>query len=251
VQLPELDEVVRHLKVTENRVTAELALPQRTGLIEQLVGTAAVRVDERLVAQIYCRLTPGPNQQLTALVQQAFADAGGPDIAEYNRAAFVALGFYVVGEQVRPLAPAAADRIQGCAPPAGSVLLRERDDLAKHWAFSAALTAILGERVAGNLGEWKELHDSLPSGSGFSFVDLAADRSGLHVARKALDPRSAGPTVQALRTISEQGLLPDALVQAPEGISDVDFVANFGGLDERRYRDAVNRIDQHLAHWVR
>ena len=250
VQLPGLDEVVRHVRVAEDSVQAELALPQRTGLIEQLVGTAAAPVDVRLIAQIYCRLTLGQDQKLAGLVQQAFADASGPDLTEYNRAAFVALGFYVVGEQVRPLAPAAADRIRRCPSPAGGVLLRGRDDLAKHWAFSAALTAILGERAAANLGEWKELHDSLPSGSGFSFVDLAADRSGLHVARGALSPQSAGRTVRALRTVSEDGLLPDDLAQAPEGFSDAAFVASFGGLEERRYRAAVSQIDQHLAHWA-
>jgi hypothetical protein len=255
VELPPLDEVVRHFSVTENAVTAELALPPSTGLVERLVSTASASVDDRLVAQIYCRLAraqeEASNRQLVSLVRQAFLGAGGPSVVEYNRAALVAISFYVVGEQAHRLAPTAAERSMKCPPPAESVLLWERADLAKHWAFSAAITAVLGQHTAVNLGEWKELHDSLPSGSGFSFVDLAADRSGLHVARRALDRTSASPTAQALRAVSEEDLLPNILIQAPEGLNDGEFVGRFGGLGERRYRAAVVRIDQHLGHWTR
>lgn len=255
VELPPLDEVVRHFSVSDGAVTAELALPQHTGLVERLVGAAGVSVDDRLVEQIYCGLgraqDEGASPRLSALVQQAFHGASGSDPVNYNRAAFVALAFYVVQDQAHPLAQAAADRIRNCARPAENVILRERTDLAKHWAFSAALTAVLGEQMATSLGEWKELHDSLPSGSGFSFVDLAADRSGLHVARMALDPRTASTTARFLSTVSDNDLLPDVLARAPEGLSDVEFVGRFGSLDERRYRDAVSRIDRQLGHWSR
>jgi hypothetical protein len=125
--------------------------------------------------------------------------------------------------------------------------LRGRTDLAKHWGLSAALAATLGERVAANLGEWKELHDSLPEGSGFSFVDLAADRSGLHVARKALDARSAGSTARFLTSVTEEALLPSVLVRAPEGLSGEEFERVFGSLDHGRYRAAIAWIDQRLG----
>jgi len=94
----------------------------------------------------------------------------------------------------------------------------------------------------------EELHDSNPLGSGFSFVDLAADRSGLHVARRALDPKSAGLSAHSLRSVSEEELLPRVLAQAPERLSDREFITRFGGLGEKHYRDAVAWIDQHLKH---
>jgi len=253
VQLPTPDKVVRHFEVAGNRVGVELALPQNTGIVKRVVSVAGANVDHALAARIYCRLAQaqpaGETPQLATLVRQTFRGAGGTNPAAYNRAAFVALAFYVVGEQAYPLALEAADRSRSCPAPAATVLLQERDDLAKHWAFSAALAAVLGEQRASSLGEWKELHDSLPSGSGFSFVDLAADRSGLHVARGALDPGSAGSVGQTLKTASDEDLLPEILTQAPEGLSDVEFTDSFGGLDENRYRDAVSLIDRHLAHW--
>src|SRR5690606_35601168 len=180
-----------------------------------------------LVATIYCNLGKaagdGSEPGLAALVRQAFGDTGAAEPAEYNRAAFVALAHYVVGEPAEPLSPA-IERVRGRCPPSGApVLLRDRPDLAQHWALSAALTAVLGEETAMNLGEWKELHDSLPAGSGFSFVDLAADRSGVHLARRAVAPETARATALSLKRISERDLLPDTLVEAPEGLSDVDF----------------------------
>lgn len=41
--------------------------------------------------------------------------------------------------------------------------------------------------------------------------------------------------------------VPPALLEAPEGLSDVSFVDRFGGLDETAYREAVLKIDRMLA----
>jgi len=250
VGLPPLDDLIPFLSVAGGTLTANLALPPGSDLITRLVGTAAASVDEGRVVQAYCRLARAheaiPDPQLVSLVQGAFQGAAGTDVVEYNRAAFVALSFYVVGDEAFSLAPTAAAGVARCPPPRGDVLLRGRRDLAKHWTYSAALTAVLGERAAVNLGEWKELHDSNPSGSGFSFVDLAADRSGLNVAHRALDPTSANLAAHSLRSVSDEELLPRVLTQAPEGLSDGDFITRFGGLGQKHYRESVARIDQHL-----
>lgn len=250
VELPELDQTVRGFEVGASTVSARLALPRSTGLVGHMVSAAGAPVDAKLVAKIYCGLAAAkaePPADLTALVRRAFRETSETRPAEYNRAAFVALALYVVGERADPLAPGPGDARARCPPPAAPVLLRERADLAQHWAFSAALTAVLGEQTASNLGEWKELHDSLPAGSGFSFVDLAADRSGVHVARRAVAPETARATALALRRVSERDLLPDTLVEAPEGLSDVDFSRRFGGIEAERYRRAVAWIDRQLA----
>jgi uncharacterized protein YfiM (DUF2279 family) len=251
VELPELDLLVRRFSVADNAVIAELALPTRTGLVERVVGAMGAPVNESLVSQIYCQLAQGqletPTIELAPVVQQAFSRARGPVPTDYNRAAFVAVALHVVGEQAHSLAPAAVEQSSGCHLHAQTVVLRGRADLAKHWALSAALTAVLGEEASGSLGEWKELNDSLPQGSGFSFVDLAADRSGFHFARKALDPQSARRTAQSLGAISGQDLLPDALLREREGLGEAVFVTSFGSRDERRYRDAIARIDKHLV----
>lgn len=251
VSLPALDETVRSFRVDESAVAVRLLLPHRTGLVGQMVSAAGVPVDQALVATIYCDLAQAtrdePELRLSALVRQAFRESGHAKPAEYNRAAFVALAHFVVGHAAEPLSPG-IDRVRDRCPPSGApVLLRNRADLAQHWALSAALTAVLGEETAKNLGEWKELHDSLPAGTGFSFVDLAADRSGLHVARNALSPKTAAVSTRTLSAVSEGDLLPAALLEAPEGLSEVDFAARFGGIEAERYRRAVAWIDRQLA----
>lgn len=255
VELPELDELFRHFSVDGESVATELALPGNTGLVGNVVRAAGSKVDERLVGQIYCRLTMAqaeqPDLQLTSLVRAAFVDNGAEGRREYdpeyNRAALTALAIYVVGEEATALSAIATAEVSRCPRPGGEIVLRERADLAKHWALSAALTGLFGEQTAVNLGEWKELHDSLADGSGFSFVDLAADRSGVHVARQALDPQSAEATARMLASVSEDDLLPATLTQVPEGLSETEFADRFGGIDAQRYKRAVDLIDRQLG----
>lgn len=249
--IPPLDELVREAKISERSVVTELALPVRTNLVGGLISAGGTRVDEQLVASIYCRMAAAqrkePANALNQLVGATFAGAPRTGRETYGRAAFVALSLFVVGEVAEPLAPAAAKKAKACPRPSGTILLHDRPDLAKHWALSAALTSVLGAEAAGNLGEWKELDDSLANGSGFSFVDLAADRSGVALARRALASETSDATLEALRLASEEDLLPVELLQGPEGLSDMIFVDRFGSLDQEKYRAAVAWIDRKLA----
>ena len=54
------------------------------------------------------------------------------------------------------------------------MLLAGRQDLAKHFAISAAISAHSGAPLADAIGLYKELEDAR-GGSGFSFDDLAAE----------------------------------------------------------------------------
>jgi hypothetical protein len=145
------------------------------------------------------------------------------------------------------LAPGASNLRARCRFPERTVLLQGRADLANHWIFSAALTSALGSKAAENLGELKELDDSRPSGSGFSFVDLAADRAGVQTAILATKPGTASATAEKLRKATDDYLLPKELLKAPEGLSDAAFVARYGSLERMDYRKAVARIDQILV----
>lgn len=125
--------------------------------------------------------------------------------------------------------------------------MQGRADLAKHWVLSAALTSVFGPQAAGNLGEWKELDDSLGDGSGFSFVDLAADRAGVQTALLALDRQTAHATKKKLSRATDDYMLPKLLLEAPEGLSNASFVQRFGRLEQKNYVEAVSRIDRILA----
>ena len=250
VRVPPLDVLVRKLDVDQNRLSAELSLPRKTGLVDDVVGVSKAKVDQALVAQIYCRLAASqraePVTDLAQVVRSVFRVSGAGNASEFNRAAFVALSFYVVGEQARSLAPRAEKMIRSCTRPNEPVLLSGRPDLAKHWALSAALRAVLGERSAATLGEWKELSDSLPGGSGFSFIDLAADRSGILIASRGVTPALARGTARKLAKVSNDDLLPRSLMQVREGLSEADFVDQYGAVDTKDYLAVVQRIDAEL-----
>jgi hypothetical protein len=250
-QIPPLDELVRRVKVEDDRVIAEIALPKNARSMGHagLVGDDSI--DRKLVRKLYCQAAADqrkdPADRLPVLVNRLFAKAHSSDAGNYNRAAFVALSLLVIEEQAHLLAPEAPALKKDCPPPSQSITLHGRADLAKHWVFSAALTSVLGATVTANLGEWKELSDSLQGGSGFSFVDLAADRAGMKAALLSRDPKTSALAPRALSLANEEDLLPRSLLAAPEGLSEASFADRFGNLEAKRYTEAVARIDQVLA----
>lgn len=251
VRLPPLDELVAELSVEQEEIVAVIRLPKKGEMVDAFVAAGGTGTNHRLVSEIYCDLAASqraePVTQLPLLVRRAFSAAPGREAAVHNRAAFVALALYVVGDRAYPLAPSAVQETKSCGRAIRPILLRDRADLAKHWTFSAALQAVLGNNSATALGEWKELADSLPSGSGFSFIDLAADRSGLRIARLGVEEGSAGMIAQRLAVATEEDLLPVQLLRAEEGLPEAAFVRRFGTIEAENYRDAVIWIDRELA----
>lgn len=125
----------------------------------------------------------------------------------------------------------------------GSPSMHGRVDLAQHFVVSAALTVLLGEAAAESAGVVKELLDAREGGSGFSFADLAADLSGIALARRVLkDTASLGVLVRGFR-VTDYCLSPRGL---PEGLTTAEFERRYGGVKDDRYRamrnDLVDRI---------
>ncbi len=226
-------------------------LPKKSGAVDALLSTGKSGADPRLVREIYCHLVASQRikrvTHLSMFVREAFVGAPSQGAEVYNRAAFVALALYVVKERAHPLVPDAARTVRLCGPATEAILLRGRLDLTKHWTLSAALEAVAWGKTATALGEWKELADSLPSGSGFSFVDLAANRSGLRVARLGVDERHARATAATLAVAAEEYMLPSKLLAAEEGLSEAAFLDRYGAIDSKNYQAAVARIDEELS----
>lgn len=249
--VPPIDEVVQGFSINENHLTAKIMIPSKGGLVDEIIASRSSRASPTLTKEILCRMAitqrAKPVRTLSELLRRTFAPGSAVDPVSYNRAAFVALSLAIVGDQAEPLVRDGAELRRQCGFPLEDVLLQGRADLAKHWTFSAALTSVLGPQAAGNLGEWKELKDGNPNGSGFSFVDLAADRAGVQTALMALAPVTARVTRANLREATDDYLLPKPVLAAPEGLSSASFVDRFGGLDHRQYREAVHHIDEVLA----
>ncbi len=265
VDLPPLDHLVRTVAISDDQVAAEIHLSRKSGLVDQMAGLPSGSVDEALVARIYCRLASAqraqPLSELTDHLHRAFAtsdpNAGTPD---HNRATFIALAMLLVDERAGDLAGTARADTAACRSRAklGShgpiATIRGRSDWPMHWALSAALAAGTGSHLAEAMGEWKELADSLAKQSefaigdptGFSFADLAADRSGYQVAQAAVRPETAMALANRLRSVTSEALLPTDLTNREDGISNAEFVRRYGGLADPRFHARVAQIDATL-----
>jgi hypothetical protein len=114
----------------------------------------------------------------------------------------------------------------------GQPTVHGRHDLAQHFVVSGALTALHGPKAAEAAGVLKELLDSQPGGSGFSFADLAADLSGIAFARHlAGSPRALARVTDSF-TVSAHALPPGGL---PEGLTNAEFVRRYGSPTDPRF----------------
>ncbi len=166
------------------------------------------------------------------------------DPLEENRAALMALAIFLgsgrfetfVGEVV-------TEELAHCRAYGGNVKLAGRTDLRLHFIYSAALKLISDSGVSFAIGEFKEMMDSGKGGSGFSFVDLAADRTGIRFAEVALDTVGGARRVQemALQLVEERTFFP-SIEGLPEGIPQAEFEERYGGVEGHLYREYVKDI---------
>ncbi len=249
--LPALDDLVRGFAVRDGTLALTVKSPViTTGVVDNLVGIVSDPADPARTAAIYCALAAAeaaaPQRDIAVHLTRAMAlgtpATGAAAVAE-NRAALVAVTMMAVGLRAGRLALDAGKRVRNCQQRLRLPQLAGRNDLAKHWSLSAALRATLGDDVTEAMGNWKELSDSLPGGSGFSLVDLAADRAGLAVGRAAVDPGRALAFRAEMAAATNGALLPLDATALAEGMSNEAFKARYGTIESSDYRAMTARID--------
>lgn len=172
---------------------------------------------------------------------------GGDPVVE-NHAALFALAIYLgshhfhkfigeVHDSEKPL-PKTITR---------NVVLDGRRDLRLHFLVSAGLKLLSDSQLGFAVGEFKELLDSNRGGSGFSFVDLAADRAGLAFAESATQSRESARRFQRImgETSSETTYFL-SFQDLEEGIDAQQFQEKYGNIDSQHYATMVKEIDQRL-----
>ncbi|MEC7534389.1 MAG: hypothetical protein VYB96_06665 [Pseudomonadota bacterium] len=82
--------------------------------------------------------------------------------------------------------------------------------------------------------------------SGFSFVDLAADRSGIMTAQALLEPARLEDARARLLRAGEADLLPAATLELSDGLTDAQFARRYGATDDPRFAEKVKQIDAML-----
>jgi hypothetical protein len=230
------------------------------GLIARLVwgeeGSEAMR--EAVYAQVDRLLealpaSPKGDARFGRALETAFAlarerSAQGSGVEE-NRAALLALGV-VLGHQ--RLARAVGEKIDDARAARVEDLrqgttLRGRDDWARHFTVSGALTVLSAVAPSDAAGLLKEEMDA-DGGSGFSFGDLLADRAGTTFADVATRDEASAAAVQA--RLAAGFRLDDFFPAAqglPEGIPDAELQSRYGGVGGPLYRSHAEEIERRVA----
>jgi len=167
--------------------------------------------------------------------------------AEENTNALLALGMvagdynlrkflsHVIGIELKPL------------PMRPKVLLAERGDLTLHFLYSTTIQILSSKGLSLSIGKLKEISDMGKGGSGFSFADLAADRTGIHFTTMAMDASGGATHLQSFlaKADSEKGFFPD-IIGLQEQLSLLKFESEYRDTDSTQYKAVVNEIDRRI-----
>lgn len=197
---------------------------------------------------------PDGDEGFLRLLQIAFAyaedNSHGTTAILPNRAAILALGLLLGDDTVA--------RVGGRALEVGSpdertrlrnrIRLDDRTDLSRHFWVSAALATLSDEPRAMMIGLSKEVMDSTPGGSGFSFIDMAANVAGIRLAVTATRSQASAHAIQArVRGGTNLSDMFPSTVELPENISGDSLQSDFGGLGGAETRRLLAEIDRRIA----
>lgn len=203
--------------------------------------TAAHR---QLVAQmdsvVQARTVP-----LARVLGPLLADAGdkasAAERANAYRDALLVTAFHLSGRSLALLIPEARQWPQ---PRPLTLTLRGRTDLAQHFSVSAALAAWASEPLANAIGLEKEVDDA-KKGSGFSFVDLTADRAGTRLGELAAQNPERLAAALAVG-LTDAAMLP-SIHGLPEFMMAHEFQRRFGGVGAPAYKRMAAEIEGRVS----
>lgn len=179
---------------------------------------------------------------LKPLFELAYQRSTLDNAIEENRIAIFTINDYV-NKGIMPQSSTAVST-NGKHYPA---FLYKRIDLAQHFIGSAAITASANGQVSKLFGEEKELSDA-KIGSGFSFIDLAADKAGTRFGELATSSaESARKIQQAMSRINDYSdFMPDPR-DLPEHMNEDQFKQRFGSVSSPEYLEISKQIDARIA----
>ncbi len=123
------------------------------------------------------------------------------------------------------------------------VFLYKRTDQAKHFMLSATLTCTGGAQLADILGQEKELRDA-QSSSGFSFIDIGADRAGMKFTEQAIrTPKEFQKNMAEIKDYSS--FMPNVL-DLPEKLTHAQFTRQFDSINSKAYKKLIQEIDTRI-----
>ncbi|BBL73624.1 hypothetical protein [Methylomagnum ishizawai] len=222
------------------------ALAQAEGLITDLADKERLLAYHDKLAEVVGQPNLKRFVRLGALFQPLFAlakarsqDDNDP-VAE-NRALIFVLGAYVNGRSL-----AAALSPLSAKPAHLGVLLNRRIDTAQHFMGSASIATAGHGTLVDMIGLAKEMNDT-HDGSGFSFIDLAADQAGALFGMTAVrSAEKARRFQEVLSQSNDEGLFMPAIRDLPENLSPEAFAARFKEVDSPEFQAMKAGIEERI-----
>jgi len=197
-----------------------------------------LRESQLSLAALLAHRAPGARVTLAEVLKATIPNTDESSLR--GRATLLVLASHLAGKDLAAVVPAARNwpRLRWV-----NITLAGRHDLAQHFVISAALAAWAGEPVADAIGLYKELEDAR-QGSGFSFVDLAADRAGTRFGETLL--RDPDQLMAAMRNdFLDKHLLPE-VADLPESLHQPEFTRRFDSPDSPQFKALAAEIERRL-----
>ena len=264
-----IDNIIRHTSLNDYFILA--SQPIKSIIIDQQKVTIKYNSSLENLIQAQNALAQGVNnnhldiyqQKLTEVIAQhnstwrlslaellkplftlAYQRSNLESAIEENKLAIITINNYVNRKETKkflslPLATLSTDKRY-------PTFLYKRIDLAQHFIGSAAITASMNNQISKTVGEEKELSDA-QGGSGFSFVDLAADKAGTRFGEMATSsPESARKLQKKISDIKDYtDFMPDPS-DLPEHMDDTEFKRRFESVDSAIYQELSKQIDERI-----
>tara|TARA_R110002012_G_scaffold108354_1_gene250947 strand:+ start:927 stop:2216 length:1290 start_codon:yes stop_codon:yes gene_type:complete len=233
-----LDAFLRNLKDLKRDIGEESDLSLATA--HYLRFLAELDVGQRPTAQSLGRF-------IQPLFAEALSRSNQGTAADENEAAIMALATFAGHHRFASFIGDIQPKPKRVAVPRNMPTLMRRTDLSQHFIFSAAIKVLSEQGLTDAIGEFKELMDRGAGGSGYSFVDLAADHAGVKFALVATDEKTAFAIQRLLsENARESSFFPDT-TGLPENLNKSEFTKKFKQVDSPEYKRLLNEIDQRIS----
>lgn len=239
------ENAIQHISFNQAQAAVSVTYVWEPGILDRARAVALspddiarLREARLALAALVAHRAPGSRIKLSEVIK-AMLPASGDQIKQ-GRATLLVLSSHLADKDLAALVPAARNwpGVRWV-----NITLAGRHDLAQHFVISAALAAWAGEPVADAIGLYKELEDAR-RGSGFSFIDLAADRAGTRFGEtllrnpKALQEKTKGE-------LSDEQLLP-AVGDLPEYLHEPEFKRRFTSHESPQFKAMTHEIERRL-----
>lgn len=184
---------------------------------------------------------------LSDMLNFTYLQASDTNVSDEYRSAVLALAIYFGTDKFESIiGPVRTEELSHCLPN-HKIVLGGRRDLLQHFIVSAGLRVLAENGIPFAIGEFKELLDSQTGGSGFSFVDLAADRAGLRFADHIIEFSNNKDMAKLdFSNKKEADYFPDTR-GLPEGMSKDEFKRFYQDVNSVMYDLMLKDIDKRIS----